>query len=330
MRWPARYESCSNVVSRTRCSSSSASNGGARTTETIRLAESEPLDLDATLGCGQAFRWRHAGNDGRASWTGGASASASTGACCTYSGADEPFVRHYLALDLDLDRILAAIDRDPVIGAAMDSCRGLRVVRQPLFECLLSYLCATNTNIPAVRHRVEALASRYGEPVADGGNLRAFPSPGALITASEVDFRACRLGYRARYAAICSRDRPGRPGVGGGGPSPLPRRGPRLVDGSPGYRPQSSRLHPSLCTRAHRCVPDRRLDPTYPRPPLPARFGEGPLSPSRYEAARAFGRDRFGPYAGYAQVYLYGARLLLCRSSTSAEKATGRRMLGRP
>ncbi len=81
-----------------------------------------------------------------------------------FSGADEAFVRHYLALDLDLDRLLAAIDRDPVIGAAIESCRGLRVLRQPLFECLLSFLCATNTNIPAVRSRVEAIAGAWGEP----------------------------------------------------------------------------------------------------------------------------------------------------------------------
>ena len=102
-------------------------------------------------GAGRPSAGGVSGTAGRAWWTAGASASASTGACCTYSGADEPFVRHYLALDLDLDRILAAIDRDPAIGAAIDSCRGLRVVRQPLFECLLSYLCATNTNIPAVQ-----------------------------------------------------------------------------------------------------------------------------------------------------------------------------------
>ena len=53
----------------------------------------------------------------------------------------------------------------------------------------------------------------------------------------------------------------------------------------------------------------RRILARHYRPEL----GDGPLSLSLYEAARAFGRDRFGPHAGYAQVYLFNARDILCR-----------------
>lgn len=230
-----------------------------------------------------------------------------------YSGADEPFVRHYLALDLDLDRVLAAIDRDPVMGAAIDCCHGLRVVRQPLFECLISYLCATNTNIPAVRHRVEALASRYGEPVADGGEVRAFPSPGALRSATEADLRACRLGYRARYArsavATVRTDTAWEVDV------PLlshDEARDRLM-GFPGIGPKAADCVLLYALGHLDAFPIdvwiRRILARHYRPDL----GDGPLSPSLYGAARAFGRDRFGPYAGYAQVYFFGARALLCQ-----------------
>jgi N-glycosylase/DNA lyase len=209
--------------------------------------------------------------------------------------------------------VLAAIDRDPVMRAAIDSCRGLRVVRQPFFECLISYLCATNTNIPAVRCRVEALASRYGEPAADGGETRAFPSADALRNASEADLRACRLGYRARFARAAvatvranaaweveapllshdeARDRL----------MSLPGIGPKAADCILLYALGHLDAFPVD-------VWIRRILARHYRPEL----GDGPLSPSLYEAARAFGRDRFGPYAGYAQVYLFGARALLCR-----------------
>lgn len=236
------------------------------------------------------------------------------GSLLHYSGADEPFVRHYLALDLDLDRVLAAIDRDPVMGTAIECCRGLRIVRQPLFECLLSYLCATNTNIPAVRYRVEALASRYGEPVTNGGELCAFPSSSALIGATEDDLRACRLGYRARYA----------------------RRAIATVLADAGWEAAVPLLShdeararllclPGIGPKAADCVLLYALGhlDAFPidvwiRRILARHYwadlSDGPLSPSLYEAARAFGRDRFGPYAGYAQVYLFGARAVLCRS----------------
>lgn len=281
--------------------------------KTIRLAESEPLDLDATLGCGQTFRWVQKGG-----WWEGVVDSRrlrlrQRGRELAFSGADESFVRHYLALDLDLDRVLAAIDRDPVIGAAIELCRGLRVLRQPLFECLLSFLCATNTNIPAVRYRVEALSSRYGKRIEGCGDSMAFPSPVALRHATESDLRACRLGYRAGYArstiatigvdatwereiALMSHD-DARARL-----MALPGIGPKAADcvllyglGDLDAFPVDVWIRRILAR--HYC----------------SGLGDGPLSPSRYEAARAFGRRQFDPYAGYAQIYLFGARTLLCR-----------------
>lgn len=293
--------------------SSSGWNGGARTTDTIRLAECEPLDLDATLGCGQAFRWRRDGDRWEGVVDGRCIRLRLDGSLLHYSGADESFVRHYLALDLDLDRVLAAIDRDPAMGAAIDCCRGLRVVRQPLFECLLSYLCATNTNIPAVQHRVEALATRYGGPVTGGGERCAFPPSSALLGATEDDLRACRLGYRARYArtaiATVLAD------AGWEAIVPLLSHDEARVRllGLPGIGPKAADCVLLYALGHLDAFPIdvwiRRILARHYRVDL----GDGPLSPSLYEAARAFGQARFGPYAGYAQVYLYGARALLCR-----------------
>ncbi len=282
-------------------------------TETIRLAESEPLDLDATLGCGQAFRWRRDGGRWEGVVDGRRIRLCQRGRLLYYSGTDEAFVRHYLALDLDLDRLLSALDRDPVIGAAIDRCRGLRVLRQPLFECLLSFLCATNTNIPAVRSRVEAIADAWGAPAAGGGDVRAFPTSMALRSATEDDFRTCRLGYRAPHAcsavaAIC------------GNPSweaevsvvPHDEARARLM-ALPGIGPKAADCILLYGLGHLDAFPVdvwiRRILARHYRPEL----GDGPLSPSLYEAARAFGRCRFGPHAGYAQVYLFGARDLLCR-----------------
>lgn len=281
-------------------------------TEVILLDESEPLDLDATLGCGQTFRWRQQGGW----WEGVADGRfirlRQCGPLLHYAGANESFVRHYLALDLDLDRALSAIDHDPVIREVIEYCRGLRIVRQPLFECLLSYLCATNTNIPAVRSRVEAIATAWGEPATGSASAYAFPEPQALREATEEHLGACRLGYRAPYArstiaTIC--DTPSwktellslpheeararlmaLPGIGPKAADCVLLYGMGHLDAFPVdvwiYR---------ILRQFYRPGPDG-----------------GPLSPLRYETLRAFGRRRFGPYAGYAQVYLYNARHLLC------------------
>lgn len=280
-------------------------------TETIHLAESEPLDLEATLGCGQAFRWRRDGMG----WTGIVEGRCiylcQRGHRLDYRGADETFVRHYLGLDLDLDQILASIDRDPVIGAAIDCCRGLRVLRQPFFECVLSFLCATNTNIPAVRARVEAIAAEWGDPAAGDQESRAFPSPAMLREASENDFRACRLGYRAPFAratvkTVCE----------------TPSWEARIMGASHDEARARLMALPGIGPKAADCILlyglghldafpvdvwiRRILDRHYLH-----RFGDGQITSATYDVARAYGRGTFGQYAGYAQLYLFGARHLI-------------------
>ena len=285
------------------------------TTEAIRLAESEPLDLDATLGCGQAFRWER-----RSGWWDGVVGDRAlrlrlAGRTLEVRGADEAFVRDYLALDHDLDSILSSIGRDDAMQTAVDRSYGLRIVRQPLFECLVSYLCATNTNIPAVRHRVGALAARFGRRIdcEEGPGVHAFPTLGELGAASVGELRDCRLGYRAEYAgrAVAEirlsrcweeavRERPY--GEARAMLMTLDGIGPKAADCIALYGLGHLEAFP-VDVWVHRILARHYL------PGL-----DGPRSPGGYEVVRAFARERFGTHAGYAQVYLFGARDVLCRS----------------
>ncbi len=170
--------------------------------KTIELRPDQPFDLDLTLSCGQAFRWEKTNGW----WRGGvvdgrAVRIRQDGSRLMFEGADDGFVRDYFRLDQDLPAILSSIDRDAAIGAAIRECRGLRLVRQPPWECLISYLCATNTNIPAVKRRVALMAERYGRPV-DGPSGRAYAFPGPEALAGGVphgDLWDCKLGYRTNY-----------------------------------------------------------------------------------------------------------------------------------
>lgn len=186
------------------------------------------------------------------------------------------------------------------------------MLRQPLFECLLSFLCATNTNIPAVQSRVEAIAGAWGEPVA-GGGIRAFPTATALRSATENDFRACHLGYRAPFACstvatICGDPR-WQAEVSA---APHDEARAMLMDLS-GIGPKAADCILLYALGHLDAFPvDVWIRRILARHYLPE-LGDGPLSPSLYEMARGFGRDRFGVHAGYAQLYLFGARDLLCK-----------------
>jgi len=89
---------------------------------------------------------------------------------------------------------------DPVMGSAVDSARGLRLVAQEPWECLVSYIVSANNSVAQISRVVENLSRAWGRPV--NGSLRySFPAPSDLGCASETDVLACKAGFRSR--SIC-------------------------------------------------------------------------------------------------------------------------------
>ncbi|HOI57080.1 MULTISPECIES: DNA glycosylase [unclassified Methanoculleus] len=276
---------------------------------TITLHDDRSFDLDRTLSCGQAFRWEKA--DG---WWQGVSCGRAVrirqdANRLTFEGADAGFVRAYFQLDQDLPAILASIDRDPIIGAAIQECRGLRLVRQQPWECLISYICATNTNIPAVKRRVALMAERYGKPI-DGhsGTAHAFPEPEVLAETSHADLWDCKLGYRTDYvceAAAYVAEHPDWAERVAALPFEEARRALMQFTG---VGPKAADCVLLFAFGFFEAFPvdvwiRRIVAETY----LPDLSGKG-CTPAEYERIRRFSRDYFGEYAGYAQEYLYCAR----------------------
>src|SRR4029453_17852381 len=52
-------------------------------------------------------------------------------------------IAHYLALDHPLAAICASFPNDPAMNAARRFCRGLRIIRQPKWECLATFICSS-------------------------------------------------------------------------------------------------------------------------------------------------------------------------------------------
>ncbi len=163
-----------------------------------------PFSLENTLESGQLFRWERMGEG----WFGIVSGSGikvrqegDTLRCSSGSDSlDNNFVTNYFRLDEDLDHVLASLAKDEVITKAIEKFYGLRLVRQDPWECLGSFVLATNSNIPRIKKMISSVCSRYGEPTQfEGDTYHAFPSPEALSRAPVSDLRALGLGYRAPF-----------------------------------------------------------------------------------------------------------------------------------
>jgi len=108
-------------------------------------------------------------------------------------------VARYFALDHPLEEICASFPRDPVMDAARDFCRGLRIIRQPQWECLATFICSSMKQVAHIRQISRALRQRFGQrKQICGGEVFSFPSPDALARTTERELRKCGLGYRAK------------------------------------------------------------------------------------------------------------------------------------
>src|SRR4030095_4828768 len=108
-------------------------------------------------------------------------------------------VTNYFALDHPLADICASFPNDPVMNEARDFCRGLRIIRQPKWGCLDTFICSSMKQVAHIREISLALRKRFGHPrKIDKHLLHTFPSAQRIARTSENDLRECALGYRAK------------------------------------------------------------------------------------------------------------------------------------
>jgi N-glycosylase/DNA lyase len=108
-------------------------------------------------------------------------------------------IAHYFALDHPLPEISASFPKDPIMNAARDFCRGLRIIRQPKWECLATFICSSMKQVAHIRQISLALRNRFGDQRKIGSRaVHTFPSPQRIARASESQLRECKLGYRAK------------------------------------------------------------------------------------------------------------------------------------
>ncbi|MFB6154813.1 MAG: DNA-3-methyladenine glycosylase [Haloferacaceae archaeon] len=111
-----------------------------------------------------------------------------------------PILTRLLRLDDDLDAIFAEAPDDPLVRRAYDAYPGMRLVRDPTFPCLVSFICSAQMRVERIYEMQVSLAREFGDDVAfDGETYHAFPRPEQLAAATERDLRELNLGYRAPY-----------------------------------------------------------------------------------------------------------------------------------
>jgi N-glycosylase/DNA lyase len=170
------------------------------------------FDLAMTLDSGQVFHWQKVGRrfvgmignlpvsvEQRGNVLCAEVASASreySGKCARDAHAT---IAHYFALDHPLAEICASFPDDPAMNAARLFCRGLRIIRQPKWECLATFICSSMKQVAHIRQISLALRRRFGDRRKVSNHVvYTFPPVQRVVRATETDLRECALGYRAK------------------------------------------------------------------------------------------------------------------------------------
>ena len=114
----------------------------------------------------------------------------------------EEFWKIYFDLDTDYASYIARINpNDTYLRNAAEFGSGIRILRQDLWEMIVSFLISQQNNIVRIRRCVRNICERYGErKINDRGEVYyAFPTPEALANLQEDALKECNLGYRSKY-----------------------------------------------------------------------------------------------------------------------------------
>jgi N-glycosylase/DNA lyase len=164
----------------------------------VARLRTHPFSLRDTLECGQFFRSTKIVDTYLVQSSNRIFSLYQKGDFLYYEGVEEPFLARFFRLEEDLDPILKEIDRDPIIHQAIQQYRGLRLIRQDPWECLISYLCSSAKAIPQIRSMIEVLCKSNGKKTLYGNYVSyGFPEPHSIQTPFQLE--SMRAGFRTNY-----------------------------------------------------------------------------------------------------------------------------------
>lgn len=264
------------------------------------------LNLEAIANSGQCFRWKTVGPFFYSVVDNQVIKIRSTGKK-TFYWQTYPRKNNYqllawhLSLDKDYDQIVKSINKDRCIAKAIDKYWGLRELRQPLFETVISFIISANNSVPLICRSVEKLCQRWGEKIkVDGHEFYTFPD---ALTVSKISLKELmkhtRIGFRAKYVKATAQK------ILSGGVDLNEVRGMNCSEACAALQ-----TLPGVGTKVADCVALFALGHDH-RIPFDVWMKKifvqiyGQPAKAKYSDLQKFANDYFGLYAGWAHQFLY-------------------------
>ena len=160
------------------------------------MQENCTINVENSINSGQVFLWKKNGNY----WDG-------------INGQDvlridkNGIIKSYQNLKIDffrkndsLDNVIKSISKDKTVKITVKKYLGLRILKQDSFQCLISFIISSNSNIQKIKTNLENISKKFGTKIKfENQEFFLFPKPEKLSKVSINEITSCGVGYRAKF-----------------------------------------------------------------------------------------------------------------------------------
>ena len=154
------------------------------------------INLEHSINSGQVFLWEKYQNR----WYG------INGSDILAIDSDSNEIRSFLKSPIDIFRqddnsvkILQSITKDSIVKNAVNRFPGLRLLRQEPYQCYISFIISSNSNIQKIRLVLQNICKKFGTKIRfEGREFFTFPEAKVLARANKSELVATGMGYRAK------------------------------------------------------------------------------------------------------------------------------------
>ena len=154
------------------------------------------IDIDNSINSGQVFLWEKCGSD----WYGINGQDIlkinKNAVIKSIQNSKTDFFRK----NDNMQEIIKSISKDKTVKKAIKQYEGLRIFKQDPFQCMISFIISSNSNIQKIKNSLEKITKKFGEKVEiQNKEFFLFPKPEKLARASIEEIKKCGVGYRAPF-----------------------------------------------------------------------------------------------------------------------------------
>ena len=160
------------------------------------------INIDNSINSGQVFLWEKNGTD----WYG---INGQDILKINKNGVIKSILNsktNFFRKNDNMQEIIKSISKDETVKKSIKQYEGLRIFKQDPFQCMISFIISSNSNIQKIKNSLEKISKKFGKKVKiQNKEFFLFPKPEKLANASIEEIKKCGVGYRAPFIKQASK-----------------------------------------------------------------------------------------------------------------------------